>query len=73
MAKNFLIMQNNQPQMSLRLFFKRAGQETAGATGGFYANEIANNITKSSKKSSLNISERVEGESEKYISPEENY
>ena len=64
-------------QQILKTSSKRVIQITAEATGDLTGNEIANKITKLSKKSQQNNSETATNEhdkeipKEKYVSPEE--
>ena len=68
-ARNFLIILNNLPQMHLKLLQKET-------TGDLTSNKIPNKITNVSKSSPQNNSETITNEhdkeiaNERYISPE---
>ena len=70
-ARNFLIMLNNQQQMHLKLL-QKSDLKKAEATGDLIGNKMANKVKRASKNSQQNNSETVTNENNKEI-PKERY
>ena len=65
-ARNFLIMLNNQQQMHLKLL-QKSDLKKAEATGDLTGNKMANKVKRASKNSQQNNSEKVTNENNKEI------